>query len=99
MTRARLNVLGLATAILITSAGLSLGQEPQPSQPRTINLSLIVIDHSNHSIDDLQKDELRVFENNVPQTVVSFSKVDKPVDYGVAIDSSGSVRPIFSTLV
>src|SRR3954462_13922822 len=93
-----LTMLGVAVAI--ASGNVVLGQESQPSPlPRTINLSLIVVDRSNHSIDDIQKDEIRLLENNLPQTISSFSKTDKAVDYGLAIDNSGSVRPIFPLLL
>jgi Ca-activated chloride channel family protein len=90
----------LGVAIGIASSGVLFGQESQPSPlPRTVNLSLIVVDRSNHSIDDVQKDEIRLLENNMPQTISSFSKADKAVDYGIAIDNSGSVRPIFPLLL
>jgi Ca-activated chloride channel homolog len=89
-----------AFIILIASVVLTFAQQvqptpmqtPAPAQPRTVNVSLMIVDHSNHSRDDIQKDEIRLLENNLPQTIQSFSKVDKAVDYGVAIDNSGSLR-------
>ena len=87
---------------MVASAGVIYGQDAQPSpaaSPRTVSLSLIAIDRSNQSVDDLQKEEVHVFENNLPQNISSFSKADKAADYGIAIDTSGSVRPIFPTLL
>jgi Ca-activated chloride channel family protein len=87
---------------MVASAGVIYGQDAQPSpaaSPRTVTLSLIAIDRSNQSVDDLQKEEVHVFENNLPQNISSFSKADKAADYGIAIDTSGSVRPIFPTLL
>ncbi len=40
-----------------------------------------------------------MLENNSPQTISSFAKTDKAVDYGIAIDNSGSVRPNISLLL
>jgi Ca-activated chloride channel family protein len=98
--RAHFSLGTLGVAIAIASSNVVFGQESQPSPPpRTINLSLIVVDRANHSIDEIQKDEIRLLENNLPQTISSFSKTDKAVDYGIAIDNSGSVRPVFSPLL
>src|SRR5437763_14976993 len=93
---------GFGIAFMVASPGAIYCQDAQPSPaapPRTVNLSLIAVDRSNQSVDDLQKEELHVFENNLPQNISSFSKADKAADYGIAIDTSGSVRPIFPTLL
>jgi Ca-activated chloride channel homolog len=87
----------------IASASLSLGQQAQPTsppvQPRAVNLSFIVVDASNHALDDVQKDEIRLFENKQPQTISSFAKADKAVDYGIAIDTSGSFKRLLTVVV
>jgi Ca-activated chloride channel family protein len=79
-----------------------LGQGSQPItsvQQRSVNLSFIVVDSSNHSLNDIQKDEIRVFENKLPQTISSFSKTDKSVDYGIAIDTSGSFKSLLPVVI
>jgi Ca-activated chloride channel homolog len=92
--------LALAVVFMVMSAGQALAQDPQPTpSPRTVNLSLMFVDRSNQSLDDIQKEEVRLFENNAPQVILSFARSEKPVDYGIAIDTSGSLRPIFPTVL
>lgn len=57
-----------------------------------VNLNVRVIDRNNHPIGDIRQDEIHVFENGVPQPVFSFSKEEVPISYGLAIDTSGSMR-------
>jgi Ca-activated chloride channel homolog len=57
-----------------------------------IDLSLIVKDKENQSISTLRKEDVHVFEDGVEQTIVSVEKDERPVDLGIAIDSSGSFR-------
>src|SRR2546426_3600624 len=66
---------------------------PQPTS--LVKLSLIVTEHADHSVNDLKKEPIEIFEDKVPQTVVSFSKDQRPVDYALVIDNTGSVRPLF----
>jgi Ca-activated chloride channel family protein len=57
-----------------------------------VNLNVRVIDRNNRPIGDVRKEEFLVFENGVPQPIFSFSKEEVPVSYGLAIDTSGSLR-------
>jgi Ca-activated chloride channel homolog len=57
-----------------------------------VNLNVRVIDRNNRPIGDIRQDELQVFENGVPQPIFSFTKEEVPVSYGLAIDTSGSLR-------
>jgi Ca-activated chloride channel family protein len=61
-----------------------------------VKLSLIVTDRSNHSVDDVSRDEVQVLEDKVPQTLSLFSKDERPVNYVVAIDRSGSFKDVLS---
>lgn len=70
----------------------------------TINTELVtlhvrVIDRNNHPINRLAKDEFKVLEDGVPQPVVAFSEEEVPVIYGLAVDTSGSVRPEFQQII
>jgi Ca-activated chloride channel homolog len=87
----------LVTLLFLSLCGLTVAQEPgsskQHSEPTpTVMLSLIVSDRSNHAVDDLSKDEIQVVEDKTPQTISVFARDERPVDYGVAIDASGSLR-------
>jgi Ca-activated chloride channel family protein len=57
-----------------------------------VNLNVRVIDRNNHPIGDVQQDEFHVFENGVPQPIFSITKEEVPISYGLAIDTSGSLR-------
>ena len=57
-----------------------------------VNLNVRVIDRNNHPIGDIRQDEVHVFENGVPQPIFSFTKEEVPISYGLAIDTSGSMR-------
>lgn len=70
----------------------------------TINTELVtlhirVIDRFNHPINNLQKDEFRILEDGVPQPIFSFTREEVPVMYGLAVDTSGSLRPAFEQVV
>jgi Ca-activated chloride channel homolog len=55
-------------------------------------LNCTVVDSDGHLVEDLNQDDFRVLEDNVPQTIVSFQHSDIPVSMGIIIDNSGSMR-------
>ncbi|WP_345945391.1 VWA domain-containing protein [Granulicella sp. dw_53] len=56
-----------------------------------VRLNATVLDGSGKSIQTLDKDAFRVYEDGVPQTIASFRHEDLPVSLGIVIDSSGSM--------
>lgn len=56
-----------------------------------VRLNASVLDGSGQSVQTLQKDAFRVYEDGVPQTISSFRHEDLPVSLGILIDSSGSM--------
>ena len=56
-----------------------------------VRLNATVLDGSGRSIQTLDKDAFRVYEDGVPQTISSFRHEDLPVSLGILIDSSGSM--------
>ncbi len=56
-----------------------------------VRLNATVLDQSGKSVLTLNKDDFRVFEDGVPQTIASFRHEDLPVSIGLLIDSSGSM--------
>jgi Ca-activated chloride channel family protein len=73
------------------------GKEVDPDEVVKIEsnetiLHVRVIDRNNHPVNDVRKDEFRVFENNVPQEVTSFTREEVPITYGLVVDNSGSLR-------
>jgi Ca-activated chloride channel homolog len=64
-----------------------------------VTLHVRVIDRNNRPINHLRKDEFRILEDGVPQPIFSFTEEEVPVIYGLAVDTSGSVRPIFQQIL
>ena len=56
-----------------------------------VRLNASVFDMVGHSVQTLDKDAFRVYEDGVPQTIASFRHEDLPVSLGILIDSSGSM--------
>jgi Ca-activated chloride channel homolog len=64
-----------------------------------VTLHVRVIDRNNHPINNVQKDEFRILEDGVPQPIFSFTREEVPVMYGLAVDTSGSLRPAFEQVI
>lgn len=99
-------VKALATAVVLTVAlcGAWLAAAPQqpPSVPpnmpiisaRTdlVVLPVTVTDAHGAPVAGLTKDDFRVYDNGVPQTVQFFQTSDAPVTVGLVIDNSSSMQ-------
>jgi VWFA-related protein len=70
----------------------------QTSGPR-VDVSLIVTDKTNKSVSGFHKEDVHVFEDKVEQTILSIETDERPVDVGLVIDSSGSLRSLFPTVL
>jgi Ca-activated chloride channel homolog len=55
-------------------------------------LNCTVVDEKGHPIEDLTRDDFRVWEDDVPQRASSFRHQDLPVSMGILVDNSGSMR-------
>src|SRR5256885_1366216 len=64
-----------------------------------VTLHVRVIDRNNHPINRLSKDEFKILEDGVPQPIFSFTEEEVPVIYGLAVDTSGSLRPQFTQVL
>jgi Ca-activated chloride channel family protein len=64
-----------------------------------VNLHVRVIDRNNRPINDVSRDEFRVFEDNVPQKVEFFSREEVPISYGMVVDNSGSMKPLLEKVI
>jgi VWFA-related protein len=56
-----------------------------------VRLNATVLDGSGRSVQTLDKEAFKVYEDGVPQTIISFRHEDLPVSLGLLIDSSGSM--------
>ena len=57
-----------------------------------VDLSVTVLNDRGDLVNNLTKDDFRVLEDSVPQTVTHFDHADTPVSMGLLIDNSGSMR-------
>jgi Ca-activated chloride channel family protein len=64
-----------------------------------VTLNVRVIDRNNHPIDNIQENEIHVYEDTVEQPVVFFSREEVPISYGLAVDTSGSLRSQLQSVI
>lgn len=64
----------------------------QPAPP--VRMSLIVTDKSDHSLDEIRREDIKVFEGKVEQTLLLLERDQRPIDFGIAIDTSGSFKQL-----
>ena len=57
-----------------------------------VTLNVRVIDRNNRPISNLRQEDFRVFEDGTPQPIEIFSQEEVPISYGLAVDTSGSLR-------
>jgi Ca-activated chloride channel family protein len=57
-----------------------------------VTLNVRVIDRNNRPIDNVRENDFHVFEDGVLQPIESFTREEVPISYGLAIDTSGSLR-------
>lgn len=57
-----------------------------------VTLNVRVIDRNNRPIDNVTQNSFHVFEDGVPQPIESFTREEIPISYGLAVDTSGSLR-------
>lgn len=93
-----------AALIALLAIRVAAAQETKPTTANsasapTVKLGLLVTDKSNHSMDDLKRDELQVLEDKVPQTISSFAKDDRIINYALVVDNSGSFKDILTPAI
>src|SRR5215470_14322363 len=64
-----------------------------------VSLHVRVIDRNNRPIDNVTQNEFHVFEDGVPQPIESFSREEVPISYGLAVDTSGSLRTQLQSVI
>ena len=64
-----------------------------------VTLNVRVIDRNNRPIDNVRQNDFRVFEDGEPQPIEFFTKEEVPINYGLAIDTSGSLRSQLQSVI
>ena len=79
-------------------------EEIDPESILRINADLVqlhvrVIDRNNRPIDNVGLDQFHVYEDGVPQPIESFTREEVPISYGLAVDTSGSLRTQLQSVI
>jgi Ca-activated chloride channel family protein len=79
-------------------------EEIDPGSIVRINAELVqlhvrVIDRNNRPIDNVPRADFHVFEDGVPQTIETFTREEVPISYGLAVDTSGSLRSQLQSVI
>lgn len=61
------------------------------SEVEEVSLNVTVLDGKGQIVQSLKKEDFRIQEDGVPQTLLSFQHADIPVSIGLVIDNSGSM--------
>jgi len=57
-----------------------------------VNLNVRVINRNNRPLNNLRKEEFKIYEDNVLQPITAFSRAEVPTNYSLVLDNSGSLR-------
>ncbi|HLY62399.1 MAG TPA: VWA domain-containing protein [Terriglobia bacterium] len=91
-------IVGLILPALLTAQTTPPGDKKSSEYKIGVDVNLVVlpvsvIDKKGHRVENLQKDDFKVYEDGAAQQVTVFSHADIPVTMGIVIDDSGSMRP------
>ena len=64
-----------------------------------VQLHVRVIDRNNRPINNVSQNEFHVFEDGVPQKIETFTREEVPISYGLAVDTSGSLRSQLQSVI
>lgn len=81
------------------TCALATGQQIPPEQGpvvirqdvRLVTLTVTVTDPQERNAPGLQKQDFRIYEDNVPQSIAVFASEEKPISVGILFDTSGSM--------
>jgi Ca-activated chloride channel family protein len=79
-------------------------EELDPESIVRINADLVqlhvrVIDRNNRPIDNVPRGDFHVFEDGVSQPIETFTREEVPISYGLAVDTSGSLRSQLQSVI
>lgn len=97
----------LASTALLHAAHDPRDDDPHTPAPRTgsafrtgvdlVALTVTVTDQQRRLVSGLSEDDFAVMEDGVPQSIALFARTRVPLDLAIAIDTSGSMRPVLAT--
>lgn len=95
--------------VLLLQSVLAIAQTP-PSTTRSSNsgdektqaivrLNVIITDEAGRPVNDVRLEDVRVTEDGVAQTVTFFARDERPIGYGLVVDTTGSLRVLITPVV
>ncbi len=64
-----------------------------------VQLHVRVIDRNNKPIGNVTKGEFHIYEDGVAQTIETFTREEVPISYGLAVDTSASLRSQIQSVI
>ena len=64
-----------------------------------VTLNVRVIDRNNRPIDNVRQGDFRILEDGTPQPIEFFTREEVPISYGLAVDTSGSLRSQLQSVI
>ena len=64
-----------------------------------VQLHVRVIDRNNRPINNVPQGDFHVFEDGVSQRIETFTREEVPISYGLAVDTSGSLRSQLQSVI
>jgi len=98
----RTKTLIIAVLCLALASTLFAQDPANPTPPAVgpvVSISLIVTDKDGKGITTLRKEQVRVFEDKDEQTILSLEADERPVDCVLLVDSSGSLRRLYPSVI
>ena len=93
-------LFALLCLVTVTLATTPIQEASLPAQTRqTVRLSLIVTDQTSHSVDEVQKENVHVVDEGIPQIVSALTRDERPIYYALVLDNSGSFRDVLERAV
>lgn len=103
MSAMRWVILGVGLGVFALAQGPIPQQRPRPAQPEAprstlrVDTQLVLVpvavnDKLNRPVSGLERENFRVFEDNVEQPIVQFAMDDEPVAVGLIFDTSYSMN-------
>lgn len=103
-----------AFCVLILQSTIALAQTPTPTPTptaqnssssadekaqATVKLNLIITDEAGRSVNDVRREDVRVTEDGVAQTITLFAQDERPIGYGLVVDTTGSLRALITPVI
>jgi len=90
-------VVALCAAVF--SSGVTSAEQTNASESHLVKIGIVVKDKAGRSISSLRQEDFLLSEGASAKAISSFSAQDIPISYGLVVDATGSMRPVFSAVV